>query len=69
MHAAAQRLRVVDATILATAVLAVTPLHATTIPVGIGAFGMGSTLTAFTGLAAGTEVNGLIVDGFSSITV
>jgi len=47
----------------ATAVLAVTPLHATTMPVGIAAFGVGSTLTTFTGLANGTEVNGLIVDG------
>ena len=35
---------------------------ASTIPVGIGAFG-GSTLTTFAGLADGTEVNGLIVDG------
>ena len=35
---------------------------ATTIPLGIGAFA-GSTLTTFTGLANGTEVNGLIVDG------
>jgi hypothetical protein len=48
---------------LATAFLAVTPLHANTIPVGIGAFGGGSTLTTFTGLATGTEVNGLTVDG------
>jgi hypothetical protein len=48
---------------LAIAVLAVTPLHATTIPVGIGAFGVGSTLTTFNGLANGAEVNGLIVDG------
>jgi hypothetical protein len=34
-----------------------------TIPVGIGAFGPGSTLTTFTGLADFTEVNGLTVDG------
>ncbi len=31
--------------------------------VGIGAFGPGSTLTTFTGLADGTEVNGLTVNG------
>jgi len=63
MHIAAQKLQVVAATMFATAVLAVTPLHATTMPVGIGAFGAGSTLTTFTGIANGTEVNGLIVDG------
>ena len=33
------------------------------ISVGIGAFGPGSTLTTFTGLADGTEVNGLTVNG------
>ena len=36
---------------------------ATTIPIGIGSFGPGSTLTQFAGLALGTEVNGLTVDG------
>ena len=36
---------------------------ASTISVGPGAFGAGSTLTTFTGLANGTEVNGLTVDG------
>ena len=41
----------------------VTHASATTIPIGIGAFGAGSTLTTFTGLAFGTEVNGLTVDG------
>jgi hypothetical protein len=35
---------------------------ATTIPIGIGAFPLGSTLTTFSGLAIGTEVNGLTVD-------
>src|SRR5215510_8403750 len=63
MHVAAQRLRVVAATVLVTTVLAVTPLHATTTPVGIAAFGVGSTLTTFTGIPNGTEVNGLTVDG------
>jgi len=37
--------------------------RASTIPVGIGAFGPGSTLTTFTGLPDGTEVNGLVVGG------
>jgi hypothetical protein len=36
---------------------------ASTISVGIGAFGPGSTLTTFTGLPTGVEVNGLTVDG------
>jgi hypothetical protein len=39
------------------------PANASTIPVGIGAFGAGSTLTTFNGLADGTEVNGLTVGG------
>jgi hypothetical protein len=34
-----------------------------TISVGIGAFGSRSTLTTFTGVADGTEVNGVTVDG------
>jgi hypothetical protein len=36
---------------------------ASVIGIGVGAFGPGSTLTTFTGLADGTEVNGLTVDG------
>jgi len=36
---------------------------ASTISVGPGAFGAGSTLTTFTGLANGTEVNGLTING------
>ena len=43
--------------------VAVPRASATTIPIGIGAFGPGSTLTTFTGLALGTEVNGRTVDG------
>jgi len=43
-------------------VVGVSRASATTIPIGIGAFGPGSTLTTFTGLALGTEVNGLTVD-------
>jgi PEP-CTERM motif len=42
--------------------VAVPRASATTIPIGIGAFPPGSTLTTFTGLALGTEVNGLTVD-------
>jgi len=38
---------------------------ATTIPIGSVAFGPGSTLTTFTGVPSGTEVNGLIVDGIT----
>ena len=36
---------------------------ASAVSVGVGAFGPGSTLTTFTGIANGTEVNGLIVNG------
>src|SRR5262249_13382419 len=36
---------------------------ASTISVGIGAFGPGSTLTTFTGVPNGTDVNGLTVNG------
>jgi len=42
--------------------VAVPNASASVITIGIGAFQMGSTLTAFTGLAVGTEVNGLAVD-------
>jgi hypothetical protein len=45
------------------ALVAVPRASATTIPIGIGSFNPGSTLTHFTGLALGTEVNGLTVDG------
>src|SRR5882672_6441089 len=47
---------------MAATLVAVPAASASTIPVGIGAFG-GSTLTTFVGLADGTEVNGLIVGG------
>ena len=45
--------------------IALSASHAvgSTMSVGIGAFGPGSTLTTFTGLADGTEVNGLTVNG------
>jgi hypothetical protein len=39
------------------------PANASTIQVGVGAFGAGSTLTTFAGLADGTEVNGLTAGG------
>jgi hypothetical protein len=48
--------------VLAWTLVAVPRASATVIPVGIGAFGQGSTLTTFTGLAFGMEVNGLTVD-------
>ena len=41
------------------------PASANVAAVGAGAFGAGSTLTTFTGLADGTEVNGLVVDGIT----
>lgn len=43
--------------------LAVRPAAGSTISVGVAAFGPGSTLTTFTGLPDGTEVNGLTVNG------
>lgn len=39
------------------------PANASTISVGVGAFGAGSTLTTFAGLPDGLEVNGLTVGG------
>jgi len=38
---------------------------ASVIPIGVGIFGAGSTLTTFTGLASGLEVNGLVVGGLT----
>ncbi len=49
--------------LLAGMVLSASNARASTASVGIGAFGAGSTLTTFTGLADGTEVNGLTVNG------
>lgn len=43
--------------------LTVPPVEADVINMGVDAFGPGSTLTTFTGLPLGTEVNGLTVDG------
>ena len=43
--------------------LTVPTAQASVIPIGVGAFGPGSTLTTFTGLANGLEVNGLITNG------
>ena len=50
--------------LLALAIIG-TPASASVVAVGSGAFGAGSTLTTFTGLADGTEVNGLVVDGIT----
>jgi len=46
-----------------TLAVAVAPAAASTIAIGVGVFGPGSTLTTFTGLSNGTEVDGLVVDG------
>ena len=43
--------------------LTVPPVEADVINIGVDAFGPGSTLTTFTGVPLGTEVNGLTVDG------
>jgi hypothetical protein len=51
-----------SAFVFAWTLVAVPMASATVIPVGIGSFDLGSTLTTFTGLAIGTEVNGLTVD-------
>src|SRR5712691_9769363 len=49
--------------LLVAIVLSASNALGSTISVGIGAFGPGSTLTTFMGLADGTEVNGLTVNG------
>src|SRR5437667_1788955 len=49
--------------LLAGMVRSASNARASTASLGIGAFGAGSTLTTFTGLADGTEVNGLTVNG------
>jgi hypothetical protein len=63
MRRTTETLRLLATTTSVIAILAVTPVYADTIPVGIGAFGPGSTLTTFTGIPDGTEVNGLTVNG------
>ena len=55
--------RISAALVVAWALGAVPMASGSVITVGIGAFPMGSTLTSFAGLAVGTEVNGLTVDG------
>jgi len=50
-----------SALVLVCSLVAVPRATASLITIGIGAFQMGSTLTTFTGLALGTEVNGLTV--------
>ena len=61
MRAGSWRFWVVTSLLLL--IVAVTPAEASVIGVGVGAFGAGSTLSTFTGLAFGTEVNGLTADG------
>jgi hypothetical protein len=58
-------LRVVATVLFVSMAALLSPRAATAsvIPVTVAAFGAGSTLTTFTGLADGTEVNGLVVDG------
>ena len=51
------------ACVLVSSVGAASSASASTIPIDLAAFGPGSTLTTFAGLANGTEVNGLTVDG------
>jgi len=58
-----KRNRVVLAATLALAASMPNLVSASTIAIGAGAFGPGSTLTTFTGLADGTDVNNLVVDG------
>src|SRR5215210_283399 len=48
---------------IASTVFAASNLTAAPIAVGVGAFGAGSTLTTFAGLAEGLEVNGVVIDG------
>jgi hypothetical protein len=55
--------RISAAFVFVWTLVAVPMASASLITVGIGAFPMGSTLTTFTGLAFGTEVNGLTIDG------
>ena len=54
--------RISAACVFVWTLVAVPKASASLIIVGIGAFPTGSTLTTFSGLAVGTEVNGLIVD-------
>src|SRR5215471_1448422 len=57
--------RITAVTLLFAVVLFTTDSQASVDKVGIDAFGAGSTLTTFTGLPDGTEVNGLTVDGIT----
>src|SRR5262245_2957097 len=63
MRLTGQTLRLLATTMSVTAIFAVAPVYAATVAVGISAFGPGSTLTTFTGIPDGTEVNGLTVNG------
>src|SRR5262245_26135661 len=65
MHAITSKCSVALLTVLLGTALFQSNVLASTISVGIGAFGPGSTLTTFAGLPDGTEVNGLIVGGIN----
>ena len=54
--------RISAAFVFVSTLVAVPRASASLITVGIGAFPMGSTLTTFSGLALGTEVNGRTVE-------
>ena len=53
------------AAVIVSGVLATPSASANVVAVGTSAFGASSTLTTFTGLSDGTEVNGLVVDGIT----
>ena len=57
------RFQISAAFVFLASFVAIPSALATSIAVGIGSFDLGSTLTTFTGLAIGTEVNGLSIDG------
>jgi len=53
------------AIVIGFTLFAIPSVFASTIAINPADFGVGSTLTTFAGLASGTEVNGLTVDGIS----
>ena len=57
------RARVMQAVLALFSCVAASSATASTIQIGVGAFGPGATLVTFAGLADGTEVNGLLVGG------
>ena len=61
----ARRFWLSAAAVVLIGAVAVRPAAAAVIPIGVGMFGAGSTLTTFNGLADGTDVNGLVVNGIA----